>query len=180
MKRTVLIFGSIAGLIVTALMVYSTISCYRNADFEGNMLLGYASMLLAFSFVFVGIKSYRDNYNQGVITFGKAFRVGLFITLIASSMYVIIWLIDYYVFIPDFMDKYVAHVLRELKADGASPTEVAKKQAELATYADLYKSPFWVILLTYTEVLPIGLIISLISAWILRRNSTDPNVAMAN
>jgi len=180
MKRTILVFGLIAGLIVTALMVYSTMSCYRNADFESNMLLGYASMLLAFSFVFVGIKSFRDNYNGGVITFGKAFRVGLFITLIASTFYVIIWLIDYYLFIPDFMDKYVAHVLNELKADGANPTEIAEKEAELATYVNLYKSPIWVILLTYTEILPVGLVISLISAWILRRKSTDPNVAMAN
>src|SRR6218665_1281532 len=88
MKKNVFVFGSIAGLIVSALMLWSIAACYKNADFEGSMLLGYASMLLAFSFVFVGIKNYRDKYNEGVISFGRAFKIGLFITLIAFTRFV--------------------------------------------------------------------------------------------
>jgi hypothetical protein len=69
------------------------------------MLIGYASMLIAFSLVFVGIRNYRDKFNEGVISFGKAFKIGIMIVLIASTMYVVAWLIDYFFFIPDFFNR---------------------------------------------------------------------------
>ena len=169
MRRIILICGLIAGLIVSSTMVYSMILCYRSNKFEGNMLLGYASMLIAFSMIFVGIRSYRNKYNQGVISFGKAFRIGLFIALVASSIYVIVWLIDYYLFIPDFMDRYTTHILNQAKSSGATEAEMATKTKEMAMYTDMYKNPLFVILLTYAEILPVGLIVSLISALILKR-----------
>src|SRR5687767_1803822 len=109
MKKNILIFGLISGLIITAMMVGATVSCYNNPDFKGNEVIGYAGMLIAFAFIFVGIKNYRDKYNQGVISFGKAFKIGFYIALIASTLYVLAWLIEYYLFMPDFMDKYTAH-----------------------------------------------------------------------
>ena len=137
--------------------------------FVGYMLLGYASMLIGFSMIFVGIRSYRNKYNQGVISFGKAFRIGLFIALVASSIYVIVWLIDYYLFIPDFMDRYTTHILNQAKSSGATEAEMVTKTKEMAMYTDMYKNPLFVILLTYAEILPVGLIVSLISALILKR-----------
>ena len=169
MRRIILICGLIAGLIVSSTMVYSMILCYRSNKFEGNMLLGYASMLIAFSMIFVGIRSYRNKYNLGVISFGKAFRIGLFIALVASSIYVIVWLIDYYLFIPDFMDRYTTHILNQAKSSGATEAEMVTKTKEMAMYTDMYKNPLFVILLTYAEILPVGLIVSLISALILKR-----------
>lgn len=133
------------------------------------MLLGYAAMLLSFSLVFVGIKNYRDKYANGSISFGKAFKIGLYITLVASTVYVIVWLIDYYLFIPDFMDKYTAHLLREFQSEGPTAAELEAKVTELAGYKDMYKSPLMVILWTYIEILPVGLVVSLISALILRK-----------
>ena len=176
MKKNVLIFGLLSGLIITAMMVYSTISISNN-DFKGDMILGYATMLVAFSFIFVGIKNFRDKFNGGAVTFGKAFRIGLYITLIASTMYVGVWLVEYYLFVPDFIEQYTACALRDAKAGGATPAELTKQAADLADYAALYKSPFFVVLLTYMEVFPIGLVITLISALILKRKT--PAVATA-
>jgi amino acid transporter len=173
MKRTVLVFGLIAGIIVTAIMVISMARCYSNPNFESSMVLGYASMLLAFSFIYVGVKNYRDKYNEGIISFGKAFKVGFLICLVASTVYVLVWLIDYYLFIPDFMDKYTAHTLLEAKKSGASATELASKTEEMNKYKEMYKNPIWIILLTYMEIIPIGLVVSLISAMILKRKSND-------
>src|ERR1051326_5276887 len=96
MKKIVLVCGLIAGLIVSSLMVITIAACYNNPNFQSNMVLGYASMILSFSAIFVGIKMFRDKYNGGVITFGRAFTIGLFITLIASTIYVLAWLVDYY------------------------------------------------------------------------------------
>ncbi|HMF72176.1 MAG TPA: DUF4199 domain-containing protein, partial [Flavitalea sp.] len=85
MKKNVWVFGIISGLVVTAMMLYSAAKISRGDDFEGNEILGYTTMIVAFSFIFVGIKNYRDKYNQGVVSFGKAFKIGLLITLVAST-----------------------------------------------------------------------------------------------
>lgn len=177
MKKNVLIFGSLAGLIVALWMVISIASCYSNPNFEANMWLGYGSMIVAFSLIFVGIKNFRDKYNNGAITFGKAFKIGLYIALIASTMYVLAWLVDYYLFIPDFMDKYAAHVITKAKANGASLAEINHQKAQMATYAQMYKNPFMVIVLTYLEILPVGLVISLIAALILKRKPGNAMVS---
>lgn len=169
MKRTILIYGSVAGLIVAALMIGTTMFCYHSGEFEGSMLLGYASMLLAFLFVLIGVKRFRDKENGGVITFGKALKVALLMTLVTSTLYVLLWLVDYYIFVPDFMEKYTAHVLEQAKASGMSPAALAKQQAEMAYYRELYQNPLWVILFTYMEILPVGLLMSFFTAVVMRR-----------
>ena len=175
MKRLIIICGLISGVIVSTFMVSSVGYCYSSGNFDGNIWIGYASMLLAFSLVFVGIKNYRDKYNNGSISFGKAFQVGLYITLIASTMYVIVWTIDYYFFVPDFMEKYTTHVIQEAKENGASAAEINEQIKMMEESAKFYETPIGVILLTYMEILPVGLVVTLISALILKRK----NVALA-
>jgi hypothetical protein len=134
-------------------------------------------MVVAFAFMFVGIKNFRDKYNGGVVSFGKAFRIGLYIALIASTMYVLVWLVEYYFFVPDFMEKYTACTMRDARASGASEAELTEKAAEMAKFTEMYKNPVWVVLITYAEILPVGLLIALISALILKRKT--PAVATA-
>lgn len=169
MKRTAIVFGLISGIIITSMMLWGVYLCYHKEDFRGNDVLGYAAMVAAFSFIFVGMRNYRNKYLNGFITFGKAFKTGLFIAFVASTIYVLVWLVYYYNFVPDFMDKYTEYVLRTAKSDGATEAELAKKAEEMAHFKELYKSPVMVILITYSEVFPLGLIISLISALLLKR-----------
>jgi hypothetical protein len=180
MKKNVLVFGLISGLIVTAMMVISTITCYNSNKFEGSEVLGYTTMLIAFSFIFVAIKNYRDKYNNGVISFGKAFKIGLFVTLIAGTMYLLAWLVEYYLFVPDFMDKYCTHVINNARADGASSTELAEKTKQMDSMRELYKNPLFVILFTYFEIVPVGLLVTIICALILKRKPKQPAVAVAH
>jgi NADH:ubiquinone oxidoreductase subunit 6 (subunit J) len=172
MKRIVIVCGLIAGLIVSAMMVISIAFCYKKGNFEGNIWLGYTSMLIAFSLIFVGIKNYRDKHNNGVISFGKAFKIGLYISLVASTLYVAVWLIDYYFFVPDFMDKYANSMIDQKKAAGASPAEISKEVATMEGYKEMYKNPLMVVLFTYFEILPVALVVSLISALLLKRKRT--------
>jgi hypothetical protein len=178
MRRIVLVFGSIAGVLIGAWTVASIAYCYSVNKYEGSMLVGYAAMLLAFSLVYVGIKNFRDTQNGGVISFGKALRVGLAISLVASTIYVITWMIDYYVFVPDFMDKFSAHLLQEAKNSGASAAEISSKAAEIDSMKELYKNPLMVVLFTYLEILPVGLIVSLLSALILKRKNPGKQIAI--
>lgn len=173
MKKIVIVSGLIAGLIL-AIVMFTSLYLFDD-HFSYGMLIGYSSMLLAFSLIFVAVKTWRDKYNNGIISFGKAFKIGLFISLIASSMYVLAWTIEYYFFIPDFMDQYTAHIINKAKADGASAAEILKQTTDMARFKEMYKNPVMMALLTYTEVLPVGLLISLICAFILRRK-TRPGV----
>ena len=178
MKKLVFVYGIIAGLIVTAMMAFSTGYFCTRGDFEGGMIYGYASMILAFSMIFVGIRSYRNNHNEGIISFGKAFKIGLYISLISSTIYVVGWLINYYFFIPDFMDKYAAAMIAKAKASGMDAAELAKQTAQMAQMKEWYKNPLFIILMTYVEILPVALLISLIAALILKRKQ-KPAVEIA-
>jgi hypothetical protein len=172
MKKNILIYGLISGVLVSIFMLVTVnyIShCEGTVDYGTSMLIGYASMLISFSLVFVGIRNYRDKYNQGVISFGKAFKIGILIVLIGSTIYVAAWLVDYFFFIPDFMDKFSAHEIDKLKASGASQAEIDNETKEMADFARMYKNPFFNALMTYVEILPVGLIVTLISALVLKR-----------
>jgi hypothetical protein len=171
MKKLVLVYGIISGLIVAGMMAFSTGYFCAKGDFEGGMIYGYSAMIIAFAMIFVGVKSFRDKHNGGTINFGKAFKIGLFISLIASTIYVISWLITYYCFMPDFMDKYVAVMLSKAQSSGISADELAKKTADMAKMKEWYKNPLFVILMTYVEILPVGIVVTLISALILKRNT---------
>jgi len=172
MNKLVITFGIIAGLIVAAMLIITTTIFHASGNIESGAIYGYTSMLVAFSLIFVGIKKYRDQHGDGIISFGKGFKIGLLITLIASTIYVITWLIDYYYFMPDFMEKYTAQILEKMKTDGVPQTDIDKQAKEMTKFGEMYKNPFFNALITYTEILPIGLIVTLISALILKRKAS--------
>ncbi len=171
MRKNVLVYGLIAGVIISALMAVNLAMSGKTGDFDNSMIVGYASMLIAFSMIFVGIKNYRDKYNGGTISFGKAFKVGLLITLIASTIYVIVWLVEEHFFFSDFMEKYMAYEMNKLQASGISAADLADKTKELEQAKEMYKNPFFKILFTYAEILPVGLIVTIISSLILKRKN---------
>lgn len=179
MKKNVLVFGLISGFTISLWTVISMYYCYTLHKFEGSMLVGYTAMVVALSIMFVGIKNYRDKFNGGVISFGKAFQIGILISLIASTIYVIAWLIDYYLFIPDFMDKFSAHSIEKLRASGKSAAEISKGIARLQLMKEQYKSPVWVVLYTYLEIFPVGLVVTLITALILKKKHPDNSLVTA-
>jgi hypothetical protein len=171
MKKNVLVYGLISGVGIATFMVFSIAHCYSVGDYEGNMLLGFGAMLLAFSLIFVGVKNYRDKYTGGIITFGKAFIMGLYIALLASTIYVVVWMVAYYNFYPDFMEKFSAHSIEQLQAKGASAKEIDEMRKQTDTWKGLYKTPFGVAAATYMEILPMGLLVALVTALILKRKT---------
>ncbi len=180
MKRNILVFGTIAGLLVSAFMGTSmAIMLSSGSEMEGGsgaMIIGFASMAVAFSFVFVGIKNFRDKQNGGVLTFGQGFLMGFLISLLASTLYVITWAVEYHYFFPDFMEKYAALQIKELNASHLKPDELAKKIKGVQEAKENYKNPLFFALYTYTEILPLGLLITVISALILKRKHAPKDV----
>lgn len=168
MKKIVLTFGIIAGAILSLLMV-ATIPFMDRIGFDYGMVIGYTTMVLAFLLVFFGIRSYRENVGGGQISFGRAFGVGILIVLIASVMYAITWVVLYFNFIPDFADKYIAHLLEKSRAAGASPEQLAAEAEKMNSMRWMFNNPFINAAVALLEPLPVGLVFTLISAGILRR-----------
>jgi hypothetical protein len=177
MKRIVLTFGLIAGLITSATLV-TMLLVWRDSGTvpENGEIIGYSSMLIAFITIFVGIKTYRDQ-NGGRITFGQGFKVGILITLVASTLYVATWQVYYYNFAPDFIEKYSARQLEKMRASGASPATLAEEKKKMEDFAKLYRNPLVNIGFSYMEIVPVGLIVTLIAAGVLRRKSPMEPVA---
>lgn len=165
MKNRILKNGIFGGIIVSIVMISMTLYMKTNPDSEPSAIIGFCSMLLAFIFVIRGIKQERET-NTGIITFGKAFLTGLSISLLLSTIYVIVWLVVYYNFFPNFMEQYSEMILKK-----ANPEELAAKTAEMNQMKEWYKSPIMIILLTLMEILPIGIIVSLIGALVLKKKS---------
>ncbi len=173
MKRIVLINGLISGAIVCTVMAIGAAMYQSNPDFKYSQTIGFASMLLAFSLIYFGIRKYRNEVNGGSVTFGRGFLIGLYIALIASSMYVITWAFEYNFLFPDFIEKYAAGVIDQLKAKGASQMKIDAQIKEMDSYRVMYKNPVYFSLLTYMEILPGGIIIALICAMILKKNAPE-------
>ncbi len=167
MNKTILIFGLIAGLIVSSILFISSGLGVQNMDY--GMILGYTSMLIAFSAIFFGIRAIRDKQLNGEISFGKAFKVGLLITIIASTLYVISWMIIVNTYGSGFMEEYYTQSVAKMEASGMATADIEKRKAEMIKIQEMYKSPFVKVGLTYMEILPIGILVSLITALILRR-----------
>lgn len=170
MKRIVLRFGLVSGAILLTLSAILMPLCMNGTiDFDQSELIGYSAMVLSFLMVFFGIRSYRDTVAGGAIGFGKAFQVGLLISLVTCAIYVVAWEIAYFNFFPDFLDQYSAHVLDKMRAEGESAAAIRKMEEEMAFMAKYYDNPLFNSAITFMEVFPVGLIVSLVSAAILRR-----------
>lgn len=177
MKKIVIIYGLIAGLIVGGLMLL-TMPLWKSGvlNFDNGELVGYTTMVVALSMVFFGIKSFRDNYSGGTVTFWNAFRVGILITLVASVMYALAWEISYANMGEEFVQKMTNHYFDELKAGGASEQELQKAKEDWASFSEMYKNPIIRFGVTLTEIFPVGLIITLLSAGLLRNKKFLPAI----
>lgn len=171
MKKNVLIFGLIMGAILAGNTIYMVNMICTNPEFKSNDVIGYAAMVAVFSLTFFGIRNYRNRELGGVITLGRAFKTGALIALLASTIYVVMGLAYYYLFAPDFIDRYIEHVLYCARLDGATEPELAGKAQEMAQFREMYKNPLFAILISYFEVLPVGLVVAFISALILKRKA---------
>ncbi|MFL5581779.1 MAG: DUF4199 domain-containing protein [Gemmatimonadaceae bacterium] len=178
MRRIVLTYGLLAGALLSAMMAVS-MSFIDRIGHDRGMVVGYTSMVLAFLFVYFGVRSYRDTAGGGSIGFGRALGVGLLIALVTSLCYVATWEVMYFGgFVPDFAANYTAHVLAKAKAAGATAESLARQAREMEELWKSYQNPLVNVAYTFLEVFPVGLVMSLVSAGLLRsRRGTETRPA---
>jgi hypothetical protein len=172
MRRIILTYGLIAGGILAAMMLL-TLPFHEQIGFDNGAIIGYTTMVLAFLMVYFGVRSYRDSVAGGRVSFGRAFRVGLLIVLVASVCYVATWELVYYKFTPDFAEKYAEYAVEKARKAGASEEEIARRTKEMAEFAEMYKNPLVNIAFTFLEPLPVGLLFSLVTAGVVSRKRKE-------
>lgn len=172
MKKIIYQFGIIAGLIVSIMLFVGTnmAASLETTNFDFGHFLGYASMLIAFSTIFIGIKRHRDRNLNGTISFKQAFGIGLAITFIATIMYVVTWMvISGGPAAEALMDTYFQEAIEKANNSGKATEAIQAEIEKLNRMKENYSNPFIKILFTLIEIFPVGLIVSLISALILKR-----------
>jgi hypothetical protein len=179
MKKTVLTFGLISGAVISGLMLLM-MPFHDAIGFEtGGLIVGYTTMVLAFLLIYFGVRSYRDKVGGGTVRFGRAFAVGALIGLVSSLCYVATWEVVYFKFMPDFMDKYGAHVVEKARASGENEAAIAKRKEEMAKFAEMYRNPAFNAAVTLAEPLPVALLVALIAAGVLSRRPRSAGAAGA-
>jgi hypothetical protein len=168
MLRTILIYGAVGGLIVAVPMFSLLIFNEGSHSSAQSMLTGYALMILGLSMVFIGVKSYRDKVKGGVIKFLPAFLLGLGISFAAALIYVIGWEIVLYATDYTFAAEYAAATIAAAEAKGMAPAELDALRTQYADFERMYSNPLFRLPMTFIEIFPVGLIISLITAALLR------------
>ena len=173
MKNTIIKYGLISGalsaggiLIIT--LIFKSYG-FDKVGFENSAYIGYSLIILSMAVIFFGIKAYRDNENDGQVSFKNGLLIGLGIALISCICYSLMWMVVYYNFMPNFMDDYADFSIKKLKESGASEMELAKNQAQLQEYKDIYKTPLGIFGVTLMEPLPVGILGALVSAFILKK-----------
>lgn len=175
MKKIVFTYGIIAGVINTGIAGLLYMIKGDELMHANSIWIGYLVMIIALSMIFVGVRQFRDQHLGGVIKFGKAFLVGLYIALIASVIYVGAWEIYMQTSGEGFIDTYQASIIENMRDEGAADSEIAAMEEELKYYAEIYENPFLRVFVTLSEILPVGVIIALISAALLRKSDFMPS-----
>lgn len=174
MNRIILTCGTISGAAI-ALLTFGSMALNEGdghtTEFEW---LGYAIMIVALSVIFFAVKSYRDDRLGGTIRFRTAFKLGLGISIVAGVVYALGWEIYYQTLGGEFIEGYSASYLDRMRADGASAAEVAAARQRMEEFNALYEFMPARLGITLLEIIPVGIVISLLSAALLRNSEILP------
>lgn len=167
MKKTVLTYGLISG-VTAAVLLLAHVPFMHALEGSKGMIVGYTGIVLASLLIFFGVRSYRENVGNGKISFGRGVAVGILIAVISAAGYVAAWEVVYYS-TPGFTDKIFDKQVEDLKAKGAPEAEIAAATAQVESFKKLYSKPLVNVAFTFIEPFPVGVLMTLISALILRR-----------
>ncbi len=171
MKKIVLVYGLLSGVIMAAMFLITSLFQDSIGHDKGAYIIGYTTMIIAFSLIFFAIKNFRNNKGNGTISFGKAVGVGMLIVLVASVIYSLSWMLIQHFMMPDFYEKYAAYEKASMLASGASAQQMQEMQKSMESMMSMISNPIFKFLFTFLEPLPVGIIVTLISALILRKKN---------
>ncbi len=179
MKKIMITYGVISGAIIVSSIILSLVMADAGDSMQMLEWLGYLVMMVALSVIFVGIKKYRDEELGGVIKFGTAVKLGLGISIVASIVYVVAWEINLSVTDYSFIEDYTARMIEDKKSEGVSGAALDDVVTEMEQLKTKYANPLFRLPITFSEIFPVGLLITLIAAGVLKNSNVLPAKAGA-
>jgi len=173
MQKIAITYGILSGTITIATLILGLVVS-DGGSFLSSEIFGYLTMIVALSMIFIGIKRYRDQQLGGVIRFLPAFAMGLAIAVIAAIIYTLVWELYLMTSGYDFIDSYVNSAIEAKRAAGLSADKLAQEIAALEEMRSDYGKIYIRIPMTFLEIFPVGLIIALLSAALLRNPKILP------
>lgn len=173
MKSPIVKFGVIGGTVVSVLflgpfLIFSDM--YTNPDsMAWGEVVGYSTMILSMLAVHFGIRQYRNEFFPASFSFVKGLGTGVLITLVATAVFYLGNVLLYEVLMPnlltDFAEPYKEHLMQ------SATSEIEKEQIieEFEKNSAILENSYLYALLMAVTVFFIGLVISLVSALILKR-----------
>ena len=173
MQKIAITYGILSGTITIVTLILALVVS-DGGSFLSSELFGYLTMLVALSMIFIGIKRYRDQELGGVIRFLPAFAMGLAIAVIAGLVYTLVW--ELYSISTDyaFIDSYVNGAIEAKRAAGLTGDRLAQEIAALEAMRTNYGKFYIRMPMTFLEIFPVGLVIALLSAALLRNPKILP------
>ena len=168
-----LTYGLISGLVIIA-VIMAGLLLGPEGGVTHSYWFGYSVMLVALTFIFVGVKRYRDIECGGVIRFLPALGMGLAIATVAALAYIVVWEVYLASTGYRFMDEYIASMMRAREAAGATQAQIAAELAEMEGMREAYRNPLIRVGFTFLEIFPVGLLVALVSAALLRNPKLLP------
>ncbi len=169
MRTTIIRYGIRAAIAIVALSGISLMFISKDeSGFHWGEVLGYLAIFLSMIFVYIGIRHYRDHQNGGVVSFGQALKLGVLITLFPAIAFGIYDQIYVNFIDPDFYEDYYQVQMDSIEE--ANEVAYEARVAEIKSEMETFSNPIVQYLVMFATVLLIGLVVSIISGLILKRD----------
>ncbi len=159
MKKFVLRYGLLAGCLLVGLGLFNWFFIAQMFGYNASEICGYLSIILALLCIPLGIKYFRDKLNDGMVSFGEGFKIGMGITFVTSIIMFFYSMLFWVLAGDDFM-KWREKVLTE--------SELKQAQLQMAEMPDFVLNPWFQGLVMLLTVFLIGMIINLVSSLVLK------------
>jgi len=163
--------GALLGI---GMVIYHLILYIFNANLNSGLAIIIYVILIAG--IIYGTKAFRDNLNGGYITYGKAVGTGTLIALFAGVVYGLYQYIYVNFIDPEFFDKLMETMIEQYQNAGIDDDKIE----QMLEYSDYSRNPIFFTLSTVLGLAVIGLIISLITSFFLKKENDGFAEAMQN
>lgn len=171
MKNVVLKYGLLSAAVMIAVFLIQWLF-FADLDFGTSEILGYISMIVSLSFVYFGLRYYRDNVNNNVLSFGQGLKIGVLIILIPSLAFGLLDILYVTVINPDFLDDYYTQIVADMK-EKLPPSEFEVKLASMESEKEMFSNPVIQFVVMGITVFLVGFIMTIISTLLLQRKEAN-------
>ena len=171
MKKTILKYG-LYSFLVASLLFLSVFYIGEELPFQVRSILGFVAMLVPLCFVYFGIKQYKNDELHGEIDFKTAFIVGALISIFAAVGFGITDAIYISEINPDFSAEYLAYENELLAArTNLTQEEMTYERLSLLKRSEAFQNPMTIFFVMTMMVFVLGVIVSLLSSFILYKKN---------